>query len=218
MPQITAIFIKPIPNHTCMAEMLDTISNTSILNAADRPAYLYSKIKPFFSDLVVAVIILLIGLIIGKILGRVVQKVLSSLEINRLVKKSIGLRIRLEEFLGTLTSYAIFITAIIIALDVLHLTTFIKDILTVIIVAVVIFALIISIKDFVPNIIAGITLMKKRSYKEGDFIRIDSTEGQITQMDITEVRITTSEGDTIIIPNSLFLKKEVIKKHMKRKK
>ena len=71
--------------------------NQSILTATDRTAYLFSKIKPIFKDVVIAVIILLIGLIIGKILGRVVQKLLTSFELNLLIKKATGIRIRMEE-------------------------------------------------------------------------------------------------------------------------
>ena len=108
----------------------------NILTTTDRTAYLYSKIQPIFKDVVVAIIILLIGLIIGKLLGRVIQKILTSFELDKLVRKVTGLKISMEEFLGKITSYSVFIIAVIIALDVLNLTSIIVYIISIILIAI----------------------------------------------------------------------------------
>jgi small-conductance mechanosensitive channel len=190
--------------------------NQSILTATDRSAYLFSKIKPIFKDVVIAVIILLIGLIIGKILGRVVQKLLNSFELNLLIKKATGIRIRMEEFLGKLVSYVIFFISAIMALDVLKLTLFTLQIISGLIIVMIVVSIFISIKDFFPNIIAGFYLHKKKMFKEGDIVKIDKVTGKIEQINLTEIRIVTKSGDTIYIPSSLFTKKEFVKKVRKK--
>jgi len=123
----------------------------NILTTTDRTAYLYSKIQPIFKDVVVAIIILLIGLIIGKLLGRVIQKILTSFELDKLVRKVTGLKISMEEFLGKITSYSVFIIAVIIALDVLNLTSIIVYIISIILIAIIVFSIFVSIKDFFPK-------------------------------------------------------------------
>ena len=190
--------------------------NQSILTATDRSAYLFSKIKPIFKDVVIAVIILLIGLIIGKILGRVVQKLLNSFELNSLIKKATGIRIRMEEFIGKVVSYVIFFISAIMALDVLKLTSFTLQIISGLIIVMIVVSIFISIKDFFPNIIAGFYLHKKKMFKEGDIVKIDKVTGKIEQINLTEIRIVTKSGDTIYIPSSLFTKKEFVKKVRKK--
>jgi len=191
--------------------------NESLFTTADRWSYIYSKIQPFFKEIVVAVIILLIGLIIGKILGRIVQKLLNSIELNRLVRKATGIRVRIEEFLGSITSYFIFFVSIVMALDVLNLTSFILYIISIMIMLIIVISIVISIKDFIPNIISGLYIHKKSPFKEGDVISIDGVEGEVKQINITEIKLQTKKGDTIFIPNSLLTKREVIKKGKKVK-
>jgi len=190
--------------------------NQSILTATDRSAYLFSKIKPIFKDVVIAVIILLIGLIIGKILGRVVQKLLNSFELNSLIKKATGIRIRMEEFIGKVVSYVIFFISAIMALDVLKLTLFTLQIISGLIIVMIVVSIFISIKDFFPNIIAGFYLHKKKMFKEGDIVKIDKITGKVEQINLTETRIVTKSGDTIYVPSSLFTKKEFVKKVRKK--
>ncbi|MBT4824968.1 mechanosensitive ion channel [Candidatus Woesearchaeota archaeon] len=190
--------------------------NQSILTATDRSAYLFSKIKPIFKDVVIAVIILLIGLIIGKILGRVVQKLLNSFELNSLIKKATGIRIRMEEFIGKVVSYVIFFISAIMALDVLKLTSFTLQIISGLIIVMIVVSIFISIKDFFPNIIAGFYLHKKKMFKEGDIVKIDKITGKVEQINLTETRIVTKSGDTIYVPSSLFTKKEFVKKVRKK--
>lgn len=184
--------------------------NESLLTTTDRTAYLYSKIKPVFTEVIVAIIILLIGLIIGKILGRVVHKLLNSLELNKLIKKSTGMRLRMEEFIAKITSYFIFFIAIVMALDVLNLTSSIIYIVSIMIVLIIVISVAISIKDFIPNIIAGIYINKKKMFKEGKNIKIDNIEGKIEEIRLTEIKLLTKSGDIVFIPNSLLTKKEVI--------
>jgi small-conductance mechanosensitive channel len=186
--------------------------NDSLLTTTDRTAYLYSKVKPIFTEIVVAIIILLIGLIIGKILGRIVQKMLNSLELNKIIKKTTGIRVRIEEFIAKMTSYFIFFIAIVMALDVLNLTSSIVYIVSIMIVAIIVISVAISIKDFIPNMIAGVYINKKKMFKEGKKIKIDNIEGKIEEIRLTEIKLLTKDGDTVYIPNSLLTKKEVIVK------
>ena len=187
--------------------MADEILTESLLTTADRSAYLYSKIKPIFTDLFVAVIILLIGLIIGKLLGRLVQKVLSSLEINKLIKKGTGINIRLEELFGRAVSYCIFFVSFIMALDIIGLTEFITYIVSVVIIIVIILSFMVELKEFIPNLFAGIYLHRKKAISEGKTIEVDGITGKIAETTLTETKIETKKGDVIYIPNSLLRRK-----------
>ena len=198
--------------------MPDPILNDSILTTSSKSAYIYQQIQPFFSKLVVAVIILLIGIIIGKLLGRLTQKLLNSIELNMLIRKAVGLRIRMEEFIGKLVSYFIFFITVIIALDILELTSIILYILSIMIIVIIILSFFIGIKDFIPNIIAGLYIHKKRYIREGDTLTLDGLKGKVIHVNLTETRIETSKGDLIYIPNSTLTKKEIIIKRKKESK
>lgn len=193
------------------------LSEETLLTTADKTAYIITKIKPIFSDIVVAVIILLIGLILSKLLGRIIQKLLNSIELNKLLKGATGIGIKMEEFAGKATTYIIFFFSIIAALDILNLTPAILYIISVMIILIIVISVALSIKDFIPNLFAGLFLHKKNFIKEGDYIRVEDVEGQVVHVNLIETRIKTKAGDIIYIPNSTLTKNKVVKvKNWKR--
>lgn len=197
--------------------MNETFANESILTTTDKTAYMYSQLSPLFSKIVVAVIILLIGIIIGKLVGMVVQKLLNSIELNMLIRKAAGIRIRMEEFIGKLISYFIFFISIIMALDILQLTSIILYIISIMIIVIIVFSIVLSIKDFIPNIISGLYLHKKNFIREGDSLIMDGIKGKVIHINLTETRIQTPGGDLIYIPNSTLTKEKVVIKKRNNK-
>ena len=47
----------------------------------------FELLKPFYTKIVVAIIILFLGLIAGKLIGRLIKKVLLEVELNNIVKR-----------------------------------------------------------------------------------------------------------------------------------
>ena len=173
----------------------------------------YSKdiFSGFMQDLVIAIVILLVGFVIGKIVGRIIEKTLKAIELDKNVTRFSGIKYSLSEVTGIIISYLIYIFVIILALNQLHLTTQILNIVAGIAIIVVLIALLLGIKDFIPNIIAGIAIHNKKHLEKGDYIKVKEVEGKITNMSLTETLIQTQSNEFIYMPNSAILKAEIIK-------
>ncbi len=181
----------------------------TLLSAPDKLQYIIEIIKPVFSKIIIAVIILLIGLIIGKILGNVLQKILFEFQLNKWIKQITGLRIRFEEFIGTVVSYGIFFIAIIFSLDILQLTTIIVQTLGMLILFIIIMSFILSIKDFLPNLISGLIITSKKLIQEGDLIELGSVKGKVLHVELLETKLMTTHDDVLYIPNSMITNQKI---------
>ena len=188
--------------------MVDFI-NQSILTTPDKLGYIAFKLKPIFSNFLIAVIILFIGLIIGKIAGRVLEKVLQELKFNAYVKYLISVDMDIDSFLGKLTQYIIFFIAIVFALDTLGLSSFMTYIFSGIVLLIILGSFLVSSKNFLPNLISGIMIYRKKLIRINDIIKVDATEGKVIEFNLFETKIKTSQEDIILIPNSFITKKIV---------
>ncbi|MBI3033489.1 mechanosensitive ion channel [Candidatus Woesearchaeota archaeon] len=188
----------------------------TLLTTTDKLHYISEIIKPVFTKIITAVVVLLIGLIIGKIIGNVLQKVLYELELNKLIKKITGLRIRFEEFIGTLVTYGIFFISIIFALDILELTTIIVQTLGMLILFIILISVVLSVKDFIPNLISGLIIAKKKLIQENDLIELGSVKGKVLQVELLETKVMTPNDDILYIPNSMITNQKI--RRMRRKK
>ncbi len=176
------------------------------------PLNIYNEIitQPI-ANLLAAIITLFIGLVIGRFVGRLIQKILNNLSVNEILKKEANLKIPLEEAMGALSKYTIYLIVVIMALNQLNLATIILNIILIIILVVVILLGILAVKDFLPNIVAGFLIHQKGFIKEGDYIKVKSVEGKIEHISPTETKIKTKQGDTIFVPNLTLIKNEVTK-------
>lgn len=161
------------------------------------------------SRIVIAVLILLIGLIIGKLAGLLVRRILNEIRLDKYIKAKI-FKFSLEKFISNLVSYVIYVIAIIMSLNRLGLTKAILAIIAGLIVLVVIISFILSIRDFFPNFFTGFRIKLRRLFSEGDEIQIKEVTGKITSLGFLETRIKTSSNEEIIIPNSIFNKRQVV--------
>ncbi len=165
-----------------------------------------------FTRLVVAAIIILIGIVLGRVSGKLLQKALHEIELNNLLNKSIGIKISIEEILSVFVSYFIYFLFIIMALNQLGITTVVLHMISGAVIVIVIISVLLGIKDFIPSVFASLFIHRKRFIKEGDKIKVESTEGKVIKMSLVETKIETEKGDIIFIPNSLLIKKVVIVK------
>lgn len=170
-----------------------------------------SVLSGYALKLIVAIIILLIGFIIGRIAGKISQKILHEVELDNILKKTVKLKISIEQMIGNLAMYFVYFVAIIMALKQINIATDILNIILGAFMVMIILALFLSIKDFVPNLISGIFINRKHLIDTGDYIRVDNIQGKVIEINLVDTLVQTRQGDIIYIPNSRLTKSEVIK-------
>ena len=181
---------------------------TSIIAAEDKFAYLTELLKPFFSKIVVAIIVLLIGFIIGKFTQRIIQKILDELALNEISKRLFNKHIRIEEMISSLFGVAVYVVTVITVLEILGLSALIIKILTIGVLVLIVLMVVLTVKDFLPNLFASFILHKKGHVNKGTALVIDGVAGVVSDMSWSDVQIMTTTNDVIHIPNILFVKKE----------
>ncbi len=66
-----------------------------------------------------------------------------------------------------------------------------------------------GLQDTIANIISGIILTTHRVVTPGDTIRVGAVEGDVRDLMLRHTVVTTKEGDTVYIPNSLLSKQSL---------
>jgi len=59
-----------------------------------------------------------------------------------------------------------------------------------------------SLQDTLRSVMGGMSLQLDRTVSEGDWIRVDSMEGRVSEIRWRQTSIVTRDGDTVVIPNS----------------
>ncbi len=162
------------------------------------------------TKVILVLAILLMGFIIGRLLGKLVQKAMHGIGLNTLMAK-MGIGFSLENLLGNIIAYIVYFTTILIALNKLGLTTTILHIIAAGIIILAILLVLLALKDTLPNAFAGFLIKQKGLIKEGDIITVQGKEGKIKKITLVETLIETKDEE-IYVPNSILMKKEIIKK------
>lgn len=163
------------------------------------------------NKLILSVIILLFGFIIGRVVGKFILRIMHEFELDKTLKSFTGIKFSLEHIMSSFASFFIYFIAVVLALNQFGVETIIFNIIALGVIVLITLSIVLAIKDSVPNITAGFFMFQKRLFKKGDKIKVKGITGIITEMNFMEVKIQTEKGDVIFIPNSLFIKEEVIK-------
>ncbi len=67
-------------------------------------------------------------------------------------------------------------------------------------------------KDVVANFFGGIVVMLNRPFKVGDTIISGKIQGTVTSIGLYATLLTTEDGDTLYVPNSIFNASEILTK------
>jgi len=67
-------------------------------------------------------------------------------------------------------------------------------------------------RNIIQNFVSGIIVMGDRAFKVGDEVKIRTFEGKVLKIGIRTTVIEDKDGNTIFIPNSLFIANPVIRK------
>ncbi len=67
-----------------------------------------------------------------------------------------------------------------------------------------------SLQDSLSNILGGLVLQIDQSFAVGDWVKIEKTAGKVKEITWRHVAIETRDWDTVIIPNSVLIKSQVL--------
>lgn len=59
-----------------------------------------------------------------------------------------------------------------------------------------------AFKDYVSSLIAGVVALYERPYRNGDWVKIDDTYGEVRSLDLRTVQIVTPDDTVVAIPHS----------------
>lgn len=166
----------------------------------------------FLSSVILAIIILLTGFIAGKIVGAILRRFLRDIDLDKRAKFTLKTKVSLERLFSALASYIIYLTTLVFSFNVLGLTSAIVTLIFALFLFIAAVSFLLAVKDFFPNLIAGFRVKFGDMFKVGDEIRIKEVRGKVTDIGLLETRIITVLKEEIIIPNRLFIKRQVLVK------
>jgi len=170
-----------------------------------------NKIILFVNQLSIVLLILFGGFIIGKLAEKLALLLIKNSSFKRI--KIFSLDFNVEKVIPKIISYIIYAAAIFFSISYAGLLSIVMWAIIIIFVIAVIYSFFSTAKEIFPNIIAGIRIKRNPNFKIRKKIEIGGVNGEIAQINFSEVRVTTEQGDEIHIPCRLFLhKKYVIKK------
>jgi small conductance mechanosensitive channel len=59
-----------------------------------------------------------------------------------------------------------------------------------------------AFKDYVSSLIAGVVALYERPYRNGDWVRIEDTYGEVRSLDLRTVQIVTPDDTVVAVPHS----------------
>ena len=181
---------------------------TNVLGSAE------ALFKGVYLNVIVAVIILLLGFICGRILSRLTYKILREVELRKILKKA-GVQFKIEKHTSSFVAYLVYFISVIMALNQLKIATTILHMILGAILIIIIVSLVMGIKDFIPNMFAGLAIYKDKIIEIGEHIETQGVQGKVVQVTLVKTKLETKEGDIVFVPNSVIIKKGVIKKKHK---
>lgn len=190
----TASVKAPAPLHSrCNAGHMRDCLDTMMDSANDALARLLERVP----QLVLALLVLLIASWISRFVG------------NRLHL----IRIRsqnpyMSSLVRMIVRTAIMLVAVLIALDLIGLTSVVGAVLGS--AGVVGLVLGFAFRDIAENYIAGILLSVRRPFEPGDHVMIENREGKIISVNSRATVLITMDGNHLQLPNSLVFKSVVL--------
>lgn len=162
--------------------------------------------QSYVYQIAVGIIVLLVGFALGVLAKKLLYKLLKEIELNKIMSK-VDVRADLEIIISSIVSYAIYLVTIIIFLKQINIIPiYLVYLLVGIILTLILLTFIVGLKDIIPNFVAWLLLQKRGNIKEGRKVEIKEIAGMVEKVGYLETEIRTERGDTLYIPNSLFLK------------
>jgi small conductance mechanosensitive channel len=170
--------------------MFDKITNASsiVINKVEKWLETAITMLPNF---IIAILVLLIFYILSRLarllLGKVLHRSMSNDSVIRLIL--------------SLTSFAIILTGVMVALSVLKLDKTVTSVLAG--VGVIGLALGFAFQDAAANFISGVAMAVKSPINIGDIIETNNYFGTVKRIGLRSTTVTSPQGQDIVLPNRL---------------
>jgi len=166
---------------------------------------------PWLINSLTALLIAVIGIVLAQIISNIVKKLLKGMGVNKLLEKELGISINIVKWVSWAIKWLVYVITLVLVLSQLGIPTKTLKIAFLIILALTGIFIILSSRDWIPNLIAGMYIKKTKKLKTGDTITVKGIKGEIRSMGSLEVEIKTPRGERVFIPNTIFIKEEVVK-------
>ena len=138
-------------------------------------------------DYITALVVIIIGIIIIKISLKLAKKALEKSTIDA----------SMYTFMLSIVKYSLYAVMVVIVLSVLNVPT--APLITVI--GAMGAAIALALKDSLSNVAAGILILFKHPFKQGDFVTASGFDGIVESIDISSTTLKTADNRKVIIPN-----------------
>ncbi len=118
--------------------------------------------------------------------------------------RRMGVNRLLQNLIRQFLRKGIFLLGLLLALDILDITTLVGAVLGTAGVAGLVLGF--AFKDIVENYLAGLLLSIRRPFDLFDLVRIESHEGRVTRLTASELMLMTLDGNHVRIPNATVFK------------
>src|SRR3989344_6893465 len=160
--------------------------------------------KSYFSLIVEGVIILLIGFGLGILAQKLLAKILKEIELNQIFAK-VGVNHNLEKGVSSVVSYVIYLVFGVIFLRHLGIESIVLYLILGGVLMLLVLTFIVGLKDVIPNLVAWLVLQKDEKVTVGRTVEVREIAGRVEKIGYLETEIRTEHGDTLYVPNTLFL-------------
>ena len=144
--------------------------------------------------IVALVVTYLIAKLVARILEKIFERTPFSEDVERLIVRASKYAVYIIGVLATISVSGFDLTSVIIGLGAFSI------------------AISFAMSTVVQNFVSGVLVQADKAFKVGDEIKVQTFEGKVVKISIRTTVIENKDGDTIFIPNSIFITNPVIRK------
>lgn len=144
------------------------------------------------------IVALVVTYLIAKLVARALEKIFErtpfSEDVERLIVRASKYAVYIIGVLATISVSGFDLTSVIIGLGAFSI------------------AISFAMSTVVQNFVSGVLVQADKAFKVGDEIKVQTFEGKVVKISVRTTVIENKDGDTIFIPNSIFITNPVIRK------
>lgn len=177
---------------------------------------MFQDVSFYLNKIVIVLVIIFAGLILGKIVESVLRRLFVRLEVDERLTELFKARRNYARAIRRTIVRVIYIATVAYALYELSVLREVFVVLAVIFIFIIGVSWALAGIDVIPNITARID-MRRRRIGVGDEITVHhktgTIQGTIVDITLTDVRVRRRNGDLFFIPNAVFLRESLVRKH-----
>lgn len=144
------------------------------------------------------IVALVVTYLIAKLVARSLEKIFERTpfpqDVERLIVRASKYAVYIIGVLATISVSGFDLTSVIIGLGAFSI------------------AISFAMSTVIQNFVSGVLVQADKAFKVGDEIKVQTFEGKVVKISIRTPVIENKDGDTIFMPNSIFITNPVIRK------